>query len=327
MGLKLYPESDIENIASAVRTKFNTNSSFTVTEMSQFLSSASIGGGDYVSKYLDQVSVLSVPSVSRVPTYRFYGNSVLTEVTFDNCFYIYSSAFISCSSLVSANFPICITVYNGAFAFCTSLENISLPNCTSIVSNNFYMPFASCSALRTISLPKISQIASSLFTYLSLSSVYLSICDKIYNSAFQSNYYLNLISAPSCSSVYQYAFRSCNSIASIDLPALNYIGSYAFAYCTQLNTFKMGSGRTTGATSSFISQYAFRGCWNLLSFYVLTPYVTGLSNVNVFASTPISTYTTSTGGVRGTIYVPASLLATYKTATNWLNYSDIMVGI
>jgi len=52
-----------------------------------------------------------------------------------------------------------------------------------------------------------------------------------------------------------------------------------------------------------------------------------LSNINAFGSTPISNYTTSTGGVYGSIYVPASLVDSYKTATNWATYSNRITAI
>jgi len=52
-----------------------------------------------------------------------------------------------------------------------------------------------------------------------------------------------------------------------------------------------------------------------------------LSNVNAFTSTPISNYTTSTGGVHGSIYVPASLYDTYIASTNWATYSARFVSV
>lgn len=45
----------------------------------------------------------------------------------------------------------------------------------------------------------------------------------------------------------------------------------------------------------------------------------------IFANTPIAN--TTYLGYFGSIYVPASLLASYKTATNWATYSSRMVGI
>lgn len=46
---------------------------------------------------------------------------------------------------------------------------------------------------------------------------------------------------------------------------------------------------------------------------------------NIFAYTPMSS--SSYLGYFGSIYVPASLLASYKTATYWSQYSSRMVGI
>jgi hypothetical protein len=49
-------------------------------------------------------------------------------------------------------------------------------------------------------------------------------------------------------------------------------------------------------------------------------------NSNAFASTPIGGYSTSTG-TYGSIYVPASLLTSYQTATNWTYFSSRFVGV
>jgi len=67
---------------------------------------------------------------------------------------------------------------------------------------------------------------------------------------------------------------------------------------------------------------AFARCYHLLSLYLLASTMYKLQNINVFSSTPISTYTTSTNGVNGSIIVPASLLASYQAATNWVTYSS-----
>ena len=52
-----------------------------------------------------------------------------------------------------------------------------------------------------------------------------------------------------------------------------------------------------------------------------------LQNINAFTSTPISNYTTSTGGVYGSIYVPESLYSSYIASTNWVTYSDRFVSL
>jgi hypothetical protein len=74
-----------------------------------------------------------------------------------------------------------------------------------------------------------------------------------------------------------------------------------------------------------ISSYAFANCSNLLSLYLLGSSIISLST-DVFMGTPLSDYTTSTGGVYGSIYVPASLYSDYIAATNWSLYSDRIVS-
>lgn len=55
------------------------------------------------------------------------------------------------------------------------------------------------------------------------------------------------------------------------------------------------------------------------------PSVVPLGNKSVFATTPmsLSTYT----GSFGSIYVPASLVDAYKSATNWATYADRITAI
>ena len=53
--------------------------------------------------------------------------------------------------------------------------------------------------------------------------------------------------------------------------------------------------------------------------------MTTLQNTNAFINTPISNSTYL--GYYGSIYVPSSLVDTYKSATNWATYSDRIVGI
>lgn len=97
------------------------------------------------------------------------------------------------------------------------------------------------------------------------------------------------------------------------------IGSYAFAYCSSLTTASFPA-----CTS--ISAYAFSKCYNLKSLYLTGSSLCNLSNSNAFSSTPIGGYSAS-AGTYGSIYVPASLLTSYQTATNWTYFSSRFVGI
>ena len=97
------------------------------------------------------------------------------------------------------------------------------------------------------------------------------------------------------------------------------IGSYAFYSCTSLTTVSFPNATSIGG-------YAFCGCYNLKSLYLTGSSVCKLSASNAFSSTPIGGYSAS-ARTYGSIYVPTSLLTSYKTATNWTYFSSRFVGI
>lgn len=110
-----------------------------------------------------------------------------------------------------------------------------------------------------------------------------------------------------------YAFDFCTSLASVNLLMATHIGYCAFTDCSNLTTVSLPK-------ATEISNYAFRYCTNLESVYLLAPSVASLVSRSVFQSTPMSL--SSYLGYFGSIYVPASLVSAYKTATNWSYYSD-----
>lgn len=123
------------------------------------------------------------------------------------------------------------------------------------------------------------------------------------------------------SAVFNGTFSYCYKLSMpIYLPICSAIGQYGFYHCHELKTVTLGACEAIGAQ---VFQYAY----NLMSLYLLTSTMCTLSNINAFGSTPISTYTTSTGGVNGSIYVPSSLYDTYISATNWLTYSSRFVSL
>ena len=101
--------------------------------------------------------------------------------------------------------------------------------------------------------------------------------------------------------------------------AVSSIGANAFNGCTSLTTVSF-------PMATYIGTYAFSGCFNLKSLYLTGSSVCSLAHSNAFLSTPIGGYSTS-AGTYGSIYVPASLLASYKSATNWAYFSSRFVSI
>lgn len=107
------------------------------------------------------------------------------------------------------------------------------------------------------------------------------------------------------------SFRNCNAITSLEIPrGLTSIPTYAFYNCNLMTVF-----RALGDIS-IINNYAFSGATVLERFEL--PNVTSvptLNNTNIFRDTPIANGT-------GYVYVPDSLVDSFKTASNWSTYAD-----
>ena len=196
-----------------------------------------------------------------------------------------------------------------AFAYCYSLSYISLPVCTYIWGEAFFV----CSSLSQVSLPVCSYIDIGAFGYCSsLTSINLPMCSYIGSSAFVYCSSLSQISLPMCSYIAAYAFDNCTSLSQVSLPVCSYIGSSAFAYCSSLSQISL-------PVCEVIKEAAFLGCTSLSIITIGYSSVCGLG-IGVFSRTKITSST-------GSIYVPASLVDTYKSAPNWSKYSAIIRSI
>lgn len=185
-------------------------------------------------------------------------------------------------------------------------------NVSSIGSSAFY----SCTSLTAVSFPVCTSIGSYAFGYcISLTTANFPVCTSINNSVFYSCSSLTEASFPVCTSIGTSAFGYCISLTEASFPVCSFVGSYAFMRCSSLTTVSFPVCTT-------INNSAFSNCNRLLSLYLLGSSVPRLSNINAFSSTPISNYTTETGGVNGSIIVQSSMLNAFKTATNWSVYSS-----
>ena len=128
------------------------------------------------------------------------------------------------------------------------------------------------------------------------------------------------------------ALGMCTAITSVDFPNVTKASGYTFYECRNLKTANMPSLKT-------MESYGFQGCASLtrLDFPCLIRIQAGMfygcqslntlilrrsddicylnSPMQAFDDTPIARGT-------GYIYVPAALIDTYKTATNWSVFAD-----
>ena len=295
--------------------------------------------GNYAFCNCSSLTTISFPVCDLISNNAFYSCSSLTTVNFPSCTIVGNYAFGNCYSLTTISFPICSLIGPYAFTSCSSLTTINFPSCTSIGSYTF----ASCYFLTTISFSVCGIISNNAFySCSSLAAANFPVCNLIGNSAFYGCYLLTTANFPSCTSIGANAFCNCSSLTTISFPACTIISNNAFYNCIALTTANFPSCTSIGTSVFYKCQslttiklpicssfgtYTFQNCYNLLSFYLNSVSAIPTFGTNMFASTPISTYTTSTGGVRGKIYVPSSLYNTFKTATGWTAYSSLMVSM
>ena len=190
---------------------------------------------------------------------------------------------------------ICITNLNNSASFVreylfindSCLTTVDLPMCETVGEQ----AFADCYSLQTVSLP---------------------VCSIVNNYAFGGCYSLQTVSLPVCTIVETYAFYDCSSLQTVSLPVCSNVSKYAFQYCYSLSSVNL-------PLCSYIGQDAFYKCSSLSVAYIGTSIdtVCVLGNSNAFGNCPALT----------SIYVPTSLVESYKAATNWTYYSDKIVGI
>ena len=280
---------------------------------------------------------VSLPMCVRIETSAFAGCTNLTYVDLPACEYIGAYAFISRSNLTSVSFPACTSIGSNAFAYCSNLTSVDLPVCTSIGVG----AFVQCVGLTSVGFPACTSIYAQAFqSCTSLTSVNFPACISISNSAFLRCSNLTSINFPACVSVGRYAFAYCSNLTDIDLPACIYTDISAFTYCSKMssivlpvcgvisqNTFYYCRGLEYAnfPMCSSIGYGAFYSCSKLMSVELAYSGVVSLASRDAFSNTPMSnsTYT----GTFGSIYVPASLVDSYKVASNWSYYSNRITSI
>lgn len=300
------------------------------------------GGDDKFAKLVERTISGSITdnTISTIGSYAFYECTKLTTVSFGNATSINERAFYNCSSLSTVNIPKAEYIGRSAFDQCKKLSAVpTMPSVTTISSNAFSQcgsmsGVLSCSMLTSIgnnafygcqlnevNAPAVESLGTAVFAQNApLSKVNMPLLTSIPGSAF-ANTSIKTVNFPNATSCAAYAFASCYYMTSASFPLLTSIGGYAFTECSSLTELSFPALKT-------LSGYTIFGkCTHLVSLYLMGSTLVSLSSTNAFTSTPISGYTTSTGGVYGSIYVPASLYNSYLTATNWSFFSSRFVSV
>ena len=207
----------------------------------------------------------------------------IMKISNNNVQYVGTYAFHGCKNLTTVNFPAVTRINVYAFQDCSSLTTLNFPAVTYIG----YYAFSGCKKLTTADFPLISIITESVFRN----------CSS-----------LTTLNFPAVTDIRAGAFSNCSSLTIVNFPVVKTIDSSAFNNCSSLTTANFPAVTN-------IKNAAFNNCSSLTALILRSETMAVLEYTNVFNGTPIYSGT-------GYIYVPAALIDSYKTATNWTQYAD-----
>ncbi len=141
-------------------------------------------------------------------------------------------------------------------------------------------------------------------------------------------------SNPTLTKLGAYALSGTN-VTSLNLPELTTIAGYSFRECMKLANMVFpkltevphngcrewkGLVKADFHALTAIRSNGFYQCTNLEALIIRNPTLCTLTTGSVFTASKIEART-------GGIYVPASLVETYRSASNWSNYAEIIYAI
>lgn len=314
------------NIANAIRTKKGTSAKYLPENMAEEISTIDVGitpSGKIEITNTEEINVTNYETAQVVDsnlsaenikkdisilgvTGTLEGGGDTTQedglITREGTYYtndrvtkVGDHVFSYSSNLVSISFPNATSIGISTFSYCSNLSNVSFPKVTNIGKAAFY----GCSGLTSVSLPKLTQVGENVFwNCTGLTNVSFPNATIIDYNAFYGCSGLTDVSCPNVTSISNVAFYKCPRLTKVSLPKVTTIGNQAFYQCYSLIKLVI----TQADSVCTLGSEAFYSCYHIL----------GTTN---------TTYN-PTGAKDGYIYVPDTLVSSYKTATNWKTYAS-----
>lgn len=257
---------------------------------------------DFINNINEATKEINIIKNIKVDTSTIDGLITKTILTYSNdrISKVSDYAFYECTLLKNISLPRVITIGMYAFAGCNRLENIDMPLLKTIDSYSF----TNCNSLKSASFPSTTVIGSYAFQMcIALKNINIPLVETIYSNVFRHCYNLIDVNFPLVTRVYEYTYLECNSLKSANLPLITRIDTYAFGNCYGLVKLFISQ---KDSVCRLANKLAFNNCYHILGTTDSTHNPSGLKD--------------------GYIYVPASLLAQYKVATNWVTYASQIIG-
>lgn len=255
MSIVTIDDTNLTNIANAIREKNGTSNTYKPNEMASAIQDISAsedlsselntqetllnnqvdkisiaintlknkasGGGDALEiarSIIDKtITSYSDDQLTEIGTYMFYNCSKLTELNAPNVAEIGAYAFQG-SKVKTIYFPKLTQAVAKAFRNAKSIETLDLPNCTDLENASLH----SCTALKTVNFPKVVELVRACMSgCTSLEYIDLPVCTEIGTQAFYNCTSLKTIILRSeivCVLAGTDAFYNCTSLENIYVP-------------------------------------------------------------------------------------------------------------
>jgi hypothetical protein len=135
---------------------------------------------------------------------------------------------------------------------------------------------------------------------------------SIAQQQYQNNTEVESIDLPGATTLGTYAFQNCTNLKTVNLPLVATIPAYCFSGCTALETVDLGAATSLAGSS-------FANC-SALKVLILRASSRAAVLASSFTGSGIALKTCM-------IYVPSTLVATYKAASVWSTYKDQIFAI
>ena len=268
---------------------------------------SSVGSYSYFNDYNNPDSSVVTINNTKIENllilgyYKKDSNGKLVAVTENNIAIYWPST----TGIVKYQNKYATAVKASGFSGCTGLVTADIPNATSVGES----AFQNCYVLESVDLHNATTIGNSAFyTCKVLKNIDLPNAITIDNSAFYNCYALESVNISSATSIGGSAFYNCYALESVNISSATSIGGGAFSNCYALETIDLPN-------VTRIQGSAFSYC-NMKNIYLRSKTICTLSGALGFKSNS-SLH----------IYVPESLLNSYKTADHWSDYASFFKSL